>query len=291
MLFAIRIVRSPQFLTMFPDPFVITLDAAYQRYDPPCDVIVFGDSTAVTGVDPRVIQGATGLQTCNLSAPAPVSTALDTKTVDAYLATHTKPKVLVVQMNPDGLWAHATDWGAIVGFYPEAILLRHHPGLETDWALLTHPVHTFVFLESVLQERAFPSRTKMEKFHNDYAVALDQYRESRGLMTLATPAETHCTGRPMKGKIFMGKPDAVWIQKLHQKYEAQGIPVLLRVADIPSCDANADVFAQAYGPITDDPVKVLPITSFNEVDRHYTVEGARQNSLEIADMIRAHGIK
>lgn len=284
MMWAVRIVRSEEFLALFPDPFVVTLDAAYRPFEPACEVVVFGDSTAVTGVDPRVIETATGMRTCNVAVPAPVVSALGTKTVDAFLATHPKPKVLVVQINPDNLWAHPDNWDSITGFYPESILLRHHPGSETDWALILHPVHTFVFLESVLQAKYFPSREKLATFATDNAASLAVYRDSRGLLTLHSEPEVACKNRT-PAPYAKSTPDGAWVKAVRAKYEAQGIRTLIRSSDIPACDPTAEVFTAAYAKMVDAPQRTLPVGMFNDADRHFTAEGARVNSLEIAEMI------
>lgn len=51
---SILIVRSASFPAVSADPFLLNLDYAFDLKHADCAVVIFGDSTALTGIDPMV---------------------------------------------------------------------------------------------------------------------------------------------------------------------------------------------------------------------------------------------
>lgn len=71
--------------------------------DRPFDVLVAGDSSANFGVDPRIIQDATGLTTINLGIDGSYTLDIPLDLADAYLAEHAPPKLMVLHISDDGV--------------------------------------------------------------------------------------------------------------------------------------------------------------------------------------------
>src|ERR1700680_1216284 len=57
---SIPIVRSASFPVDSADPFLLNLDHAFDLKHVDCGVVIFGDSTALTGIDPITIERYTG---------------------------------------------------------------------------------------------------------------------------------------------------------------------------------------------------------------------------------------
>jgi hypothetical protein len=100
-------------------------DAVFQMRGRECDVLVFGDSTAMTGINPDVVERNTGFKTCNISVTNSVLAVTHNLTLNRYLAHNARPRVLLIQLSPDGFEPESNSWRQTV--YPEGLLelLRH----------------------------------------------------------------------------------------------------------------------------------------------------------------------
>jgi hypothetical protein len=85
-------------------------DAVFDMQDRDCDVLVYGDSTAMTGIDPEVVSRNTGFKTCNISVTNAVLAVTGNLTLDHYLQQNARPKVLVIQLSPDDFQQENRVW-------------------------------------------------------------------------------------------------------------------------------------------------------------------------------------
>ncbi|MGA2564133.1 MAG: hypothetical protein ABSF96_11280, partial [Steroidobacteraceae bacterium] len=85
LLSSIPIVRSASFPALSGDPFLLNPDYAFSLKHVDCEVVIFGDSTAVTGVDPLTVHGVTNLKTCNIGQSRSALEILGTLALDTYL--------------------------------------------------------------------------------------------------------------------------------------------------------------------------------------------------------------
>lgn len=287
MALTIPTVRSAAFLDMFPDPFLMTIDAPFRKYDPPCQVVIYGDSSSVTGQDPRTIESATGLKACNISLPVTVVGIMGTQPLDWFLERNPKPKYIVLNLGPETFWGANMGWDNGSGFYPLSLLLRNRLNASTLWTMTLHPVTTLVYFQSVLQAKYFPPTEHLKEYRVTYAAALNQYRKV-GYLTLVVPPETHCayTHGPINAPIEEG-----WIRSLRTKYESQGIRFIVKASDVPACDTSLTFLQNALHSFVDGNVKALPVEDFNDYDRHFDLQGAHEESLETAALINERQTK
>src|ERR1019366_8069768 len=112
-------------------------DQVFDARDRECDVLVYGDSPAMTGIDPQKVEEQTGFRTCNISVTNAVMAVTGNLTLDAFLAHNRRPKVLLVQLSPDGFQPGSTIWHNTL--YAEGLLelLRHGRPGEARQVLLT----------------------------------------------------------------------------------------------------------------------------------------------------------
>ena len=103
-------------------------DAIFNMRDRDCDVLIYRDSTAMTGINPDVVERNTGFKTCNISVTNSVLAVTHNLTLNQYLANNGKPRVLLIQLSPDGFQPESNAWDQTV--YPEGLLelLRHGHG-------------------------------------------------------------------------------------------------------------------------------------------------------------------
>lgn len=115
------------------------------RHRDDCDVLIYGDSTAMTGINPAVVERETGLRTCNIAVTNAVLAVTGNLTLDRYLVQNEKPKLLIVQLSPDDFQQENLVWAHTI--YAEGLLelLRHGAPDESRHVLLTHPHESVSF--------------------------------------------------------------------------------------------------------------------------------------------------
>jgi hypothetical protein len=283
----IRLGCSDFFLHHGASVWVQSNDAVFNMRDRNCDVLIFGDSTAMTGIDPDVIERNTGFKTCNIAVTNSVLAVTHNLTLNRYLANNAKPRVLLVQLSPDGFQPESNAWNQTV--YPEGMLelLRHGSPAESRHVLLTHPQEAIAFagyaagfsLYSVFKDIWFHA-TNMRPEEDTVTI-------HNGFFTPPSPASTSCEpgatfSNPRAGG---GYPRTVVGEYENDYADRSGI-VLVNVAPIPSCDKNLADFSTELNGVTSNSLLPLPVTLFND-PRHYTAVGSAVVSRLVAQELNA----
>ncbi len=232
-----------------------------------CEILIYGDSSAMTGVDPVTVAALTHRKTCNISQTQPTVVATGTLTVDLYLKQNALPKYLVIQLAPETFYQpHGLD--RLAGFNPILLMLRHDLGYATAKKLMQNPLPTLRFLSLVLQARYRPNRAYGASFFELYRQPIADYYAHSGFLTMPKPSEGACEeARPL------GTADFGWVDEARRRYEAEGVKVLVLVSPIPECDSQREIYRELDGHV-DGVSTTLPLELFNDSDRHYTREGS-----------------
>jgi len=245
-------------------------------------LLIYGDSSAMTGDDPADIESQTQLKTCNISQTQPIVAADGVLPIDLYLKQNSLPKLLVIQVAPEAFYqSHRLD--EMAAFDPVSLMLRHERGVGVYMTLLRYLPQTLQYTSLVLQDRYKPDRAYAAAFNRDYVKALSDYYSSRGLLTLAKATQTACD-------VAKGLPKAAdfgWVEEARRRYMAEGVTVLVTVSPIPECDPQLEMFRRDLAGHIDSEVRTLPISLFNDGNRHFTREGASVVSQMVAQEILA----
>ena len=265
------IARSSWYVRQQSNSYLAISDYPFVLKNSNCDVIIYGDSSALTGVSPPVIEAATSLRTCNIAQPNTALAIVGTFALDTYLKNNPRPRFLIFQLTaPD--FAPKDPGGRL---YEEGALqlIRHKLDLQSLRLFLQHPMETLEFSEFVLRtaliERDWTDGT--------YDRAWAQIRTTHGLFTVSGPPLKACVG-----DLEMRPPDPVWIRQLRRKYSEGGTRVLVRVAPYPECDSSYDYYSEKLSNLSDNRLKRFSIRMFNEKN-HFTREGADLNSKDIGE--------
>jgi hypothetical protein len=281
-LWGISVARDPAFLQRVTSPYTQVQDYAFELDHVDCDILIYGDSSAMTSDDPSTIESITGHKTCNISQTQPIVAVYGNLPVDLYLRRNHPPKYLVIQVAPEMFFqTHSLDKTNPLD--PLTLILRHDRGIHTDELLLLHPQMTLRFVNYVLQDRYKPDRAGRASFREKYGRAIENYDTSRGKLTLPEPVETTCG----PGKALGEPADFGWVEAARKRYAALGVKVLVIASPIPECDAQFEVYRKALDDHLDGPVTTLPIGLFNDSDRHFTSEGSAVVSDSLARRISA----
>jgi hypothetical protein len=273
---SIPIVRSKSFPSEASDPFLLNPDYAFNQMHVDCEVVIYGDSTALTGLDPTVVSRATGWKTCNIAQSQSIVEIVGMLALDTYLKNNAPPKFLVMQFAPETL-----SRGRNNVFWPEGLtlLLRKRSLLEALPTLLLHPVRAYQFA-------IWADKAKVDALINsptDLGSTEALFRSHGGLLTLPKAAETHCLNN-----LEYAEPTAHWVRELREKYSNSGTRVLVNVSPLPDCSPIASEVATGVRNVTDNSLALFPIGLFCDLDRHLTLEGAERASLELAKQLLAN---
>jgi hypothetical protein len=279
----IALGKSDFFLHHGASVWVQSNDAVFDMRDRNCDVLVFGDSTAMTGIDPEVVDRATGFHTCNIAVTNAVLAVTGNLTLDHFLQQNARPKMLIVQLSPDDFQRDARAWSHTI--YAEGLLelLRHGTPTEGRRVLLSHPHEAISFAGYAAGFSAYYAIKDIWYRTTHIRPEEDQVRVRNGFFTPPSPARTYCDA---SAKLHDANDE--FARGLTDDYRANygklSSVVLVDVAPIPSCDENLDVYSSELNGITSNTLQSLPIGLFND-GRHYTAFGSRVVSTLIARQI------
>lgn len=283
----IRLGASDFFLRHGASVWVQSNDSVFNIRDRNCDVLVYGDSTAMTGINPEVVERNTGLKTCNIAVTNSVLAVAGNLTLDRYLEHNTRPRVLLIQLSPDGFQPESYSWRQTV--YAEGLveLLRHGSAGENRRVLLAHPQESIAFAGYAAGFAAYAFLKEIVFRTTHIRADEDAVTIHNGFFTPPAPPSTSC------------KPDAVFsnpqssgnfsralVSDFQAQYASRSRVVLVNVAPIPSCDQNLAAFSSELNGVTSNALTPLPIGLFND-PRHFTAVGSAVVSRLVAQELNA----
>lgn len=269
----IALGRSDFFLHHGASVWVQSNDAVFNIHDRACDVLVYGDSTAMTGINPEIVERNTGFRTCNIAVTNAVLAVTSNLTLNHFLANNPKPRVLLVQFAPDGFQLENHLWKRTI--YAEGLLelLRHGSPAEAREVLRTHPQESIAFAGYAAGFSAYYA-IKDVWFHvTKLRPDEDRVTVRNGFFTPPSPARTFCDPSAAISDPTGGAFSRLLVQDYRTTYAAHSGVVLVNVAPIPSCDQNLAAFRTELEGVTSNSLLPLPISLFND-GRHYTATGS-----------------
>jgi hypothetical protein len=274
LLSSIVLVRSSSFSRIAGDPFLLNPDYAFSLQNVDCGILIYGDSTAVTGIDPTVVSRVTGLKSCNIAQSKSALEVTGLIALDTYLRNNKPPKYLLIQFAPETLSRDP------YFYWPEGltILLRRKPLPVALLTMLRHPVESYNFAMWAVRAEV----TALEGHTPDFSSTQAIFAAHGGLLILPKPAETSCNHN-----VPFRAPAEAWIDQLRRRYSINGTRVLINVSPLPSCVTDAQRIADSMKNITDNTLELYPIRMFSDLDRHLNMEGAQRSSEQIGKQILA----
>jgi len=254
-----------------------------------CDVVLYGDSSALTGLDPEIVQQITGLKTCNLAEGGTIEGVVGSRfPLDAYLKNNKRPRFLLATYTPSQFRPYRKPFE---GYQPEGVLyaLQYDRGRQLFIGLLQRPGW-------VVRFGVWAGHAIIEDFWNRHfyraesTASVDQraLRDDRhGIWQFPLPPETGCVREALhmnSGKVERFADSVAQMQKI---YGTEGTTVIIDLSPVPSCDPLQQVYRQQSEGLHANPFESLPISYFNEEDVHFSPEGSRYISIEAAHQILA----
>ena len=279
---SIALGRSDFFLRHGASVWVRSDDAVFDMHGRHCDVVVFGDSTAMTGLNPEVIEQQTGLRTCNIAVTNAVMAVTGNMTLDHFLAQNGRPRVILLQLSPDDFEQQNHTWHNTI--YAEGMLelLRHGAPGEARHVLLTHPQEAIAFAGYAAGFTAYYGLKQIWFHLTGDRPEEDTIIVRNGFFTPPSPPRAFCDTSASLTDPTGGAFSRNLVTDFRQQYAARAQSVLVNVAPIPACDNNFATFAAQLDGVTNNRLLALPIGLFND-QRHFTERGSTLVSRIVAD--------
>ncbi len=259
-------------------------DAIFNMHDRQCDVLIFGDSTAMTGIDPALVDRETGLHTCNIAVTNAVLAVTGNLTLNSFLQQNARPRMLVVQLSPDDFQQRNRVWSHTI--YAEGLLelLRHGSPEEGRRVLMQHPHEAVAFAGYAAGYTAYYGIKDLWFRATHLRLEEDEIQVHNGFFTPPSPARKDCERTETQPADPNNSFAASVTHQFQTSYSSPGSVVLVDVAPIPSCDANLAVYSRELRGVTNNLLQGLPIGLFND-SRHYTAFGSRVVSALVARQV------
>ena len=282
----IALGRSDFFLNHGASVWVRSNDAVFSMEGRNCDLIIFGDSTAMTGINPDLVEHSTGLKTCNIAVTNAVLAVTGNLTLDHFLQHNSHPRVLLVQLSPDDFQAQNRAWRRTI--YAEGLLelLRHGNQAQNRKLLLQHPQEAIAFAGYAAGYTAFYGIKQLWFRLTHLRPEEDMIAVHNGFFTPPSPARTSCDPSAAITDPTQGAYSRSLVDSYRRQYASRSDLVLVNVAPIPSCDQNLAAFASQLDGVTSNNLLPLPIQLFND-GRHYTATGSEVVSRLVSQEVNA----
>lgn len=227
------------------------LEYGYSARDVNADVVIFGDSSAFLGVDPRQVNQSLGIRSAVIPNTVRAMPVIEDAPLRAYLAHNRAPKILVLYFTAwdmDGAHNRAEQ-----GWYEgEEMLLRHGTAAEVLGFTLRHPMEMLLFplrLNSTLG-LANVKRSIRTSRYQEVADGLGHVDYTDPF----PPEPADCALTPDQASV---QPDT-WAQQLRAKYSTAQTRVLIYLAPIPNCIHAHQVASRSYAAEGAEPPHILP---------------------------------
>ena len=275
------LVRSDLYAAWDPSFYARPLNYAFDTAGQNADVVIFGDSTALLGIDPSQVSSGLGVKVLNLPNTISTLSVVDDLTLRRYLSANRPPRLIVFYFAPwDFDYAHLRLNAALL--YEGQELLARHGTAPQIYAYARH---------HVLDALAFPLRFWGAAWRSaeprvSYRYQAAKLSATRGHIDNTDPTPLAATCRIPSFAIDNIRFDGV--RSLAERFRSPQTGVLFFVAPVPSCTNAGLVLNRPYSQLPAAPPKLLPVEDFGSNvlyihPRELAVQAVTQN---LTDAIR-----
>ena len=252
---AIPLVRTAGYYRWAPSHYGPILDFAFNTQHQNADVVLFGDSSAFLGIDPRLVNRELNLKTLVLPNTVGSLPVLGATALDFYLAHNPRPRLIVLYFTAWDLdYAHSSEKHLYEG---EELLLRHGTPAQIAAFTRQHPLEIAAFpweSYSSLGPGVLKSLLHGVNREQQAAQALGHADDTEDYPPLAPDCTIPASD------VAQQRTDTA--RALAAKYTSQGYTVAIYLAPIPAC-TNAPAFAgRTYNGLALAPPAILPAPDF-----------------------------
>ena len=219
------------------------------------DVVIFGDSTAFLGIDPRLVSQEIGVSSVVLPNTIGSLPVINDLALERYLEHNRTPRLLVFYFAAWNLDYNHNNQRRLY-FEGEEMLLRNGTWSEIGDYALHHPTDALAFplqLNSTLSPGVLKNA-----IHGDRARDVARTLGHRDYSEPWAPMQKSC----LIPETYLKQRTEASIQALIQKYQAKHIDVAVYLAPIPDCRNSRSITQRSFGSLASLPPVTLPAGGF-----------------------------
>ena len=231
------------------------LNYSFQTQVRDADVILFGDSTVLLGVDPSQISSDLGVKVLNLPNTRGSLMVNGDLALRRYLSRNRPPKLIVFYFAPWDFNYGNTPFDAIPVFEGEEVLAAQGSFREIASFAVKHPTDAVLFsLRFYANSWDFLQHRVSHRGQEETLAATHGHVENTESTVLASPCKFP--------RLLLDNIRFDWVKALGAKYASQQTKVLYFVAPVPSCTNVSELLNQPYGELPAALPVVLPTEIF-----------------------------
>ena len=258
------------------------LDYGFDARNVNADVVIFGDSSAFIGIDPRVVNGELGVKTVVIPNTVGSLPVLGAMPLQRYLTHNRPPRLLVLYFSPWNLDYDDPKRRDLL-FEGEEILFRHGSWPEIARFAERKPAEVLTF----------PFKVYSTLGWNNLSYALHHRNREQGTDALLGHMDYAFTYPPMTAPCKLlasgidGDGDAS-VRALVNRYTTSQTQVKVYLAPIPGCSNSGVVLQHSFHDLAVAKPIVLPPSWFvgDDADAHIRPVAVAANSRLFADSLR-----
>jgi hypothetical protein len=253
---ALLILPSQWFALRSQNAYLINLAYGATLHSEDCQVLIYGDSSAMVGINPSIIRTRTGLSTCNIAEFQPMTALNGTMLLDNYLAHNKPPRFLIFLFAPENLDPHSQHHNGPF----EAIVyrMRQPKRLASLLFFASHyPEGLVGWVESGLRF------TLVHLFSKPASIEVQHLRaRTHGQLPIDAPTLNACEDLRRDAP-----PDESWVAGLRSRYRLNGTTVLVDATPVPDCDPSLSFFQEHSSQVIDNRIETLPVSAYTSDGR------------------------
>jgi hypothetical protein len=253
-----------------------------------CAVLIYGDSSSLTGLDPKIIASITGLTACNISEGAPIQAVVGSNfPLDEYLKHNRRPRFLLAMYSPSGLKPFRAPFEV---YQPEGVLygLQYARNRTLALGLLRHPWWLMKFAIWAGHAMLADTANRLDgELGNARGDPRSQREERLGIWPFPLPSQSGCWRTAMHIDPASIGRYAASVADFRERYGRDGTKVIVNLAPVADCDVLGPLYRRQTEGLHDNPFEVVPIAFFNQGDVHFSAEGSRYISVAAGRQILA----
>jgi len=244
------LARSAVYGRVNPSFFAKPLNYAFETAGQNADVVIFGDSTALLGIDPSQMSSALGVKVLNVVNTQPSLVVNNDMSLRYYLRSNRPPKLIVFYFAPWDFDYGNNDFNSWPTYEGEELLLRHGSSREIGEFVRRHPREVILFpLKFYITAWEFTLHRVPKPRQAEQLRATGGHIDGTDPSILRTPCHFP--------QYLIDHIRFSWVHDLGERYRSPGTQVLFYVASVPECDNVADVLARPYGELPAAPPKTI----------------------------------
>ncbi len=275
-LFGFFLVRMPGYERWGGSQFGPVLDYAFQTANQNADVVIFGDSSALFGVDPVQMGRDLHLKVVNLPNTIGGLPVIGDMALERYIARNHPPKMIIFffcawDLNYEGVTGTRL-------FEGEEMLARHGSWSKIAHYGLAHPQEVLYFPFRVYSTLGFSSLKHLFQTGGPTPIVAAFHGHIANYFTFP-PLASDCT-IPASD---IAEHRAASVQALMAKYSTPQTTTMLYLAPVPGCQNARELLSAVRGNLHTAPPAVFPASDFT-ADGYYAHlrSGATPAATELA---------